>query len=400
MQGMIPLKMRMKKAQAAGLVATILLLIILYIVFLPPEDREDLLGDEKESHPFSDNGEKETLILLKESPGTLSFIEDNDADKDIPNIFLLESTSAKELEKFNPFIIRNGWLDKKIKTLNFKIDDLSNTDNILLSFNALKHKGTLNVKLNGNDIYEQEITSFNAEPINLKKGVLKNDNVLEFSVSSVGAKFWTTNEYSFENLAITADITDKSRQKSKNTFTLTDVEYQNLKKATLKFIPYCSSEKAVGLLDVEINRNIIYSSIPVCEDPVNQEFSIDLVNEGENNIIFNSHKGSYSVEQIKVDLPLKESKTVAYFFEINKTDFDEIENATANVTLFLDFIDDGENKRADISVNGHKTQLDQDEKEYSRVINNWVEEDNNYLEIKPRTILNIVELRVELEHKN
>ncbi|MBI2646884.1 hypothetical protein HYW99_00230, partial [Candidatus Woesearchaeota archaeon] len=100
-----------KKAQGGGVNAAILIaiiagLIVLYIVFLPTSEREKLIQPSKD--------EKATLegnILLKASPGLLTtnkFLED---EKTIPNIFLVETTNAKELERINAFIVRNGWFD-------------------------------------------------------------------------------------------------------------------------------------------------------------------------------------------------------------------------------------------------------------------------------------------------
>src|SRR3990167_3610773 len=138
----------MKKSQtginAAVLVAIIAGLIILYILFLPSVEREELLeGEVKKSKAASE----EENILLKEFPGRLDIIKDIE-DKTIPNVFLFETTDAKELEKINPFIVRNGWFDKKTKTVTFNVEDLESTDNVILTFSAKKHDGILAIKLN------------------------------------------------------------------------------------------------------------------------------------------------------------------------------------------------------------------------------------------------------------
>ena len=389
-----------KKAQrvsANTLVGLILLLIIFYIVFLPPGEREELLeGNESESDE-DNGGDDEEEILLTEFPGTLSYLSKKEVKKTIPNVFLIEATNSKELERFNAFQVRNGIFDKKPKTIEFGIEDLKNTDNVRLSFNAKKRKGMLIIKLNDNIIYENEITTLNIEPIELKKPYLKENNVLEFSVSGVGIRFWRTNEYHLDNIKIIGDITDLSRQKSENIFTLTNEEYQNLDKATLKFVPYCSSERNVGLLDVLINNRQIYSAIPVCDDLVKQEFSTAALDAGENNIIFRSSRGSYSIEQIEFDIELKEAKSLLYYFEVNESDFEDIEDGDKEVIVYIKFVDDEKEKRFELNVNGHLRFVEQDEKEYSRDISNWVEEGNNYIEIKPKTTLDIVELRIEIE---
>ena len=210
----------MRKAQgginAAVLVAVIAGLIILYILFLPEKEREDLLENKNKTGQdgTTGNGNEEVVPLLKEFPGRLDTVS-GITDKTVPNIFLFERTDAKELEKINPFMVRNGWFDKKSNTASFSIEDLENTDNVILAFNAKKHNGILTIKLNDAIIYENEIETETVAPIKLNRNLLKDQNVLEFSVSSVGIKFWKTNEYSLEDVRVIGDITDRSKQESR-----------------------------------------------------------------------------------------------------------------------------------------------------------------------------------------
>ena len=388
----------MKKGQsgvnAAILVAIILGLIVLYVVYLPTSEREKLLWNKTTSGVSG--GEEDEDVLLLEYPKRLDKVEKIDK-KVLPNVYLFKSTQAKEIEKINPLVVRNGVFDKKDKTASFSIDNLENVDNVLLSFTAKKHKGVLSIGLNGEIIYENEIESEVVEPIRLKKNILENANTLEFSVSSVGFRFWTTNEYSLDNIKIIGDITDVTRQKSQNVFALTQTEYNNLEEATLKFIPYCSQVSNVGILDISVNNHNIFSAVPVCDDPYKQVLPLGAINAGENFIVLQTSKGSYSIEQIELEFEVKETKRTIYYFEINETNWDRITDDDLDVRLKIEFVDDDENKRADLNINGHLTSIDQEEKDYSRSIDNWVEEGNNYIEIKPRTILEIKEIRIEIE---
>ena len=387
----------MKKAQgginAAVLVALIAGLIVLYIIFLPSVEREELLeGEVKKSKSVAE----EESVLLKEFPGRLDIIKDIE-DKTIPNIFLFETTNAKELERINPFIARNGWFDKKAKSVNFRLDDLENMDNAILSFAAKKHKGTLIIKLNDETIFENEILSETVEPIRLKKNLLKSENTLEFSASSVGIKFWSTNEYSLENIRIVGDITDRSRQEALNAFNLDGEEFFNIEKATLKFIPYCKGVADVGALDITLNGRNIFSAVPVCEDPYKQLVPTGIFNTGENRIIFKTNRGSYSVEQIRLEFETKEAKTKVFFFEINETLFNKIKNNNLDVTLTIEFVSDEENKRADLNINDQLSSIDQNKKIFTKNIKDRIEEGNNFIEIRPRTRLEVVEIRVQVE---
>ena len=388
----------MRKGQsginAAILIAIILGLIVLYVVYLPTSEREKLLLNKTTT---SSNGEEEDEdVLLLEFPKSLDKISRID-EKELPNVYLFKSTQAKEIETINPLVVRNGVFDKKDKTATFSIDNVENVDKILLSFAAKNRKGILMIKLNGETIYEGEIADEIADPVKLRKSLLEKENTLEFSVSSVGFRFWSTNEYSLENIKIIGDITDVTRQKSQNIFSLSQTEYNNLEKVTLKFIPYCGSIKDIGMLDISVNNHNMFSAVPVCDDSCKQVIPLGTLNAGENFIVFSTSRGSYSIEQIRLDFEVEDTKKKIYYFEINESTWEEIDDDDRDVMLKLAFVDDDENKRADISINGHLTSVDQEEASYSRNIRNWVEEGNNYIEIRPRTDLEIRELRVEME---
>lgn len=396
----------MKSAQsgvnAAVLVAVIAGLIMLYIIFLPESEREALL-EGKNVSDAKQVSSKNKDVLLREFPGEIDIVR-GVVDKTIPNIFLFERTDAKELEKLNPILVRNGWFDKKSRTVSFRVDDLDNTDNIILSFNAKKHEDILTIKLNNEIIFESELDTETVEPIRLKKNLLEEDNALEFSVSSVGLKFWKTNEYSLDDIRIIGDITDKSKQESRNVFTLTENELFNTESSELRFVPYCKSEEKVGVLDVFVNNREIFSAVPVCQDPYRQPIPVGILNLGENKVIFKTNKGSYSVEQIKVEFVEKEVRTKVFFFEVNESQINEIESGNKDAILTIEFVDDEKLKRADLIVNDRLIAIDQEDKVFTKTLNDgndpdFIEEGNNFIEIKPRTMLDIIEIRVEMVNR-
>jgi len=223
----------LKKGQsgvnAAILVAIISGLIILYILFLPASEREALLENKSVDRSGSSDDNDIESVLLREFPGRLDTVE-GVIDKTIPNIFLFERTDAKVLEKINPIIVRNGMFDERDRSVGFGIGDLGNTDNVILSFKAKTHEGILTIKLNNEIIYENDISGETVAPIKLSDDLLSRDNTLDFSVSSVGFKFWKTNEYNLEDIKVIGDITDRSKQESRNIFTLTSTELFNIEK--------------------------------------------------------------------------------------------------------------------------------------------------------------------------
>ncbi|MBU1704249.1 MAG: hypothetical protein KJ922_02710, partial [Nanoarchaeota archaeon] len=60
------------------------------------------------------------------------------------------------------------------------------------------------------------------------------------------------------------------------------------------------------------------------------------------------------------------------------------------------FVDDND-KRTDINLNDHLVRYDDNDKEYTRDVTSWIDPDNNFIEITPKTRLDIVNLRIEVE---
>ena len=393
----------MDKAQeginAAILVAIISGLIIIYIIFLPVEDKKALLdGTDNGTPPGTKKG---ITVLISQSVNEVLEPSTKIEDLLIPNIFLTETTNANILDKITPFSIRNSWFDKKSRTVTFRIDNPEKTSNAILSFLIEKNKGTLIIRLNNVVIYEFEPQK-KSVIIELKQNLLERDNTLEFSVSPVGYKIWTTNEYSFDDIKIVGDVLDRSMSESKSIVELTESEFANIEKAMLKWIPYCKNILNLGALEVFVNSELVFSGVPVCDDRI-QVPILTLLNSGKNEITFTSKGGRYSIEQIRITTELKEPKVLTSYFEVSTEQISQIENNEKSANLSIRFVDDNKSKRGDISFNGHLIRIDQTKPLFNEIIaspgNNKLREGNNYIEIRPKTSLKIVDVKIFLVSK-
>ncbi len=385
-------------ASATGFIALVVGLIILYIIFLPPEERAELLGENETvaGEEKEVSVEDEESILLLEYPGRIDYLKEKEYEHDISAFKLYKTINAQELDTINPFIIRHGLFDEVKKEVPFKIKDLKNTENVLLSFTAKKYKGILTIKLNEINIFENEITTSNPKPIKLKKEYLEENNVLEFSVSGTGAKFWSTNIYSFDDIKIVGDVADISRQESKNIFFVSENEKLNLERAKLRFWPECEQED-VGKLNILINYQDVFSGVPDCKTINMYSFSPTVLHKGDNNIVFKTDKGSYLIEQIKITTDLRELTYPTYYFEINESTYDKIKNDTHDIKLILEFVDDKRDKVMNLNINNRMIYVDTEEADYYKNIDDYAKEGNNFIKIEPLSMLDIVELRIELE---
>lgn len=393
--------MKFRKAQAdtanaATLVAIVAALIVVYLLFLPPDVRQEILEGNASANE-SDYAFKEyNNTLLDERPGHLSYIAVNEYTHDLPAFNLYIITDSQTIKSQNPFVVRNAWFDKSFKRVTFSVDALSNTNNVLLSFSSPVRKGRLIIKLNDAVIYEDKMPDENSPPLSLSKELLRQNNYLDFEVSGVGIAFWATNEYSIQGLKILADITDKSRQESMSKFIVSSSEKYNLEKASLKFNPDCGSDS--GILEIQINSVPVYSAVPDCNTLNTIAVPSGLVEFGENTVKFKTSKGSYIVDNVKVVTKLKEASGLVYYFDITPQQNYELQNTSKNAVLELRLVKSDEIKEADIIVNGHTTRMRASSDFYSKALQEyWLLEGSNYIKLDAKTEMDIARMKIEIK---
>lgn len=377
---------------AASVIGVITILLLFYIVFLPPEDRRELLFGDNTTDTDNDGIDDHRLLLA--NIGKLDYQSETSYDHTIPNVYLVETKNAQVIDTFNPFIVRSGWFVNEPKTVTFTVPQSDLTSNLKLVLDAPVRKGILTIDLNGNTVYEGRPGTVNIEPIDLRD--IQKTNTLTFSTSSVGLAFWRVNEYDLTNIQVLGDITDIEKQESANVITLDPAEARNLKSATLTFYPICT-QGTVGALEVLLNGRRIAQSTPDCETVNRIELDPTDLTAGRNTILFSITKGNYRVEQIKLKTQLKEAPSFIDYFELNETQYNDVIDKNKKLLLKITFVDDKETKRAEININGKRDFIDQTKPTYERDLISFAVEGNNYLELIPKSTLNIAKLEVVLE---
>ena len=317
--------MRSKKAEsasmAAAFVAIMTVLIVLYILFLPPDIRTELLGDGGTTTSGGSGSSAGSSNLLKQTVGQLTYLNTNEKTYDLPAIRIYSPTSAQIIKSVPQITTRNGLLDKEqqIYTIDFIVDKKT-TNNVLLSFNVLKHKGAAIISLNGRVIYNSELSDGSIKPFVLDASSLSDINKLTIQSPSSGWAFWSTNTYTIENLQITGDVTDYSNSEAISFFSMSDAEQKNLESIRLYFYPNCDYKDA-GSLKIELNRRIIYNSVADCGTRTFVELSKDSILKGSNELRFGTDKGSYLIDNPYLSVKFQKPVYKALFFDVSNDYF-------------------------------------------------------------------------------
>jgi hypothetical protein len=391
-----------RKAQdassAAVLIAVIALLIVFYLLFIPPSFRDQILeGNGTETGTGAGTGAAVNETIMRSSPGTLSKIASDDIEHNIPSVTLYSKKESKLIGSINALSTKASIWGAKDSMMQINIEDLENTDNVLLTFLSTKHKGELTVKANGNEVFIGEIDSENPAPIRIdRKYLLNGNNRIDFSAEKPGWKFWRVNRHNMENLQVTGEIRDVSLQKSRNIFIVSATEKSNVKRAILRFTPECQTG-TTGKLNVLINSHSVYYSVPDCGGRVAIEFAPDALMQGENTIVFDSEKGNYIIDLIRITSELKEVVQPTYYFELPEGTVQDIRDGKYSMVLKLTFLEGTEQKSGTLNINGRETGIYQTERTYTKNINDYVLDGSNAIKITPKTTLEILSMEVVKE---
>ena len=396
--------MQKRRAQASGAASVIglmLLLLIFYIIFIPAETRQELLGEKETATVATGAGASQreadnANYLLRAAPGKIAFTEDEKVEHSIPNLWLAESKDARVIDSYNPMAVRRGWFVNEVARLPFTISNLADTFNAALIFSAPVREGLLIIKLNDNIVFEGELTNANAAPVMLKKDWLQKDNAVEISVAGVGLRLWDVNEYQLTGIQVIGDVTDWQRQQATNIFTVAQEEFSSIKTSRLEFSPVCDQETA-GVLGIYLNEKTIYSAVPDCDslnkfDLFPADFAV-----GKNTVLFKITQGSYLLDQIKIVNTLKEPKAFTTYFYVNNENYTDISSRVVTAWLNITFVDDDLAKQAIANVNGRYSYIDQEDPTYLKDISEYIVEGNNYVSLTPETELNVVKLDIYTE---
>jgi hypothetical protein len=374
--------------------------MLLYILFLPPEDRAVLLGEDNRTFTSSSNG---TTIsgfnkyLLEENIGRLEYLRFDYKEHQVPSFRVYSQKEAAILKSVSSVFLKNTFGEKKFFNISFNIINRLTTD-VKLSFNVEEAIGRLEIYLNGREIFNGGLSKGTPEPIELSREFLEDENILSFKVSSPGFAFWRLNRYSLKNLLLTGDVLDISNSKSTQFFYLSEIEKNNLEEIKLKFYPNCE-QNSVGPLIIYFNAQEAFSGVADCG--VYNTLFLDR-NEAfvdKNELEFVATKGSYFLDRVSIVSNLEGLINPVYYFDLeDKLFVDNDLNESFNISMEIRFVND-DYKKLEYNINGRTRSLQTNDLAYSFLLDNYVFSGINSLELIPKSIVDIALLKIVLNEE-
>ena len=385
----------MKKAQVspqsgsnvAIFVLLLGLFLAIYVLLLPPEDREALLYNST-----TDNVEEQKeIFILEQSPGVLKPAEDNEIVHKIDSINLYSKEEPKIKDLASSLYLEKSLLSQTKRNILFDIDDLDNLENINLIFIVNENKGNLVISLNNIIVYDNKISGLTN--IILPKELLQETNNLEFSVSSPGLNIFGKNKYSISSIKLRENYQLINARESR-TIILNEQEKGD---AELTFFLYCNIPQQGSRLRIFFNNEEIKNEIISCTTVErNVEIESDNIEKGKNTLTFQIDKGDYIFSEVKLKIKTGFKGSINYKFALTEEEYDKILSEDNKAMLLFEFNDD-ERKTATININGKEFSLDTNDIDYERDISRWIKDGNNFIKITPLEEFNIDLLRITLE---
>jgi len=399
--------MKNKRGDSGGtsvavLISLIGLFVLLFVLMLPPEERENLLGNQTNSYgDNNDNGvngvERSTLLL--ESPGTVYPNKKEEIDHKLNPINIFIRNEPKIITLVNSLEVSKGLFSGQDQNINFNVDDLNNLEDVILNFVVRDPKGKLIVELNGNVVLNSEVNA-GVKLIQLPISYLRRINKLDIHVSGPGISFFTVNHYTLEDVRVKQEF-EVENSKETRTFTVSDKEKDSLKGSKLSYFFYCNDldlTNAMFTLYLNDKKLDEYPQAIRCSSGEREiELNENEIKEGTNKLVFMIDEGDFSFSQIVINDKLSEKMFPLYYFFIDSNDFDKIENGDYGVILKLSLKDNDKTKRAEIKLNDETMHIDTRQDSYSRDITGIVESGENLIKITPINEFDIDRLKISIE---
>lgn len=333
-------KGRSGQAGAAVLVILTAVLILLYVLFLPPAERAALLGEEPVGVPPSVDPDQTNILYssvpsLQETQGPLM--------RSLPSVTLRTVTSGNVLAERSGLSVSRTAFHQEPATFDFTVPEATN--NVYLSFGVATASGNLVIRLDDRVIYDSEITSRSPNPIVLP--VSEGSYTLTFETSSVGFALWSRNQYDLTNVRITGDVTDFARASQVQRFVI--VEPDRTDRVWLEFTPLCDYES--GRLTLALNGATVYSGTPECSLPIAQDFALSRLDDGENVLEWTISEGMYIIDDPTIYIQ-REQATAADSFTVSSELLSRLVTDDSELLMRLTFAQPG--ARGVILLNGEE----------------------------------------------
>jgi len=382
---------RGQAAAAAVLLAIIAGSIVLFLLIMDPEERSILLDDGTVN---SDGTVSYGDYLLQDYPGRIEALSQDEIEHKLPSMHLVVLDQGVILDEKVSLSTKHSMFSELKSNYTVSTPNYALLDSLQLGFTVDSGKGEVSITFNDELVFQSEVTAGQTPVVSIPNHLLQSNNLVTISSVSPGLSFWRTNYVELSNVKFVAQETDFSKSSASVTIIISESEMENMESAQLRFQADCRDNS--GVLNIVLNSVELYNGAPDCDiafTPIEIDPAQLVV--GQNTLSFTIDSGDYTLSHAEIVSDLQEVVYQTYYFQLDN--FESVESGEEYVKLYLDFSDSTSLKQGTVYVNGYARSFDTREQSYALDISNEVEAGNNALQLIPGTVMEVRELRVELQ---
>lgn len=286
---------RMKKGETsasgvATLIGFLTALIVVYMLIMPANEREQLLGtidggnDGGISQPSSDS-------VLSSVVGTLISGNQSRSDHSLPVLRLEDRKNANVLLRARNIELSGGFFSRASNIFLFSLKSPEEFTASALTLDVPVHDGKLRIVLNNVTIFDKFVDSSNPPSIIFDASILRKDNVLILSVSARGLFFWRPQNFVVKEAVVIGDRIDVSARSSDAVVSIPSGEFYGVRSGILSFFVNCVQSQVESLY-LSVNNHTVFSGSPSCGGSLVVDVSRDVLLSGRNVISATTSRGS------------------------------------------------------------------------------------------------------------
>ncbi len=379
----------------ASLIMVIALAIALYVILIPPEERQALLeGDITDE--IKDT--VKSLELLSEAPGQLSPRQETGTVHSINAINLFIKTEPEIIRLADHLQVKRSLVTKSSPTLRFDANNLNNLNKASLYFTTQEPQGTLKLKINGEQFYSKELTG-GVKVIDIPTIYIQETNQIQLTASSPGLAFWRTNEFNLQDVGVRLEY-ERINAKETRTFQIAQQELESLTEADLKYTMVCNAPLQQNTANLRIILNdleIIDSQIRCVSTEQIIELEKNHLRQGQNEVTFIIDDGEFAFNQLKLETKSDEITHPTYFFTVSSKEMQRIEELNKEAILEIFLEDNNKAKNARLNINDETIFMTTQESKFTYDITDLLDTGTNFIRIQPTTTFTMVGLKLTIE---
>lgn len=380
----------------ASLIMVIALAIALYVLLIPPEERQALIEGETTEETTRTS---ETIELLSESPGELSPRQETGTIHSINAINLFIKTEPEVVQLAEDLEVKHTLFTKSSPTVSFETKNRDDLKKASFYFSVQEPRGTLKLKINNNNFYAKKMETGGIKIIDIPATYLKDVNEVEITTSSPGLAFWRTNEYNLKDVGVRLEY-EHINAKETRTFSMTQQELDKIKETKLTYVQVCNAplEQDTTQLRIILNdQELVENYIRCVTTPQTIELEKSDLKEGQNTITFIINDGEFAFNQIRIETKSEDITYPTFFFTINQENFEKIQTNKKDAIMKIYLQDDDKDKNARLNINDETIFMKTTESKAEYDISDYLEQGTNFIRIQPTTTYSMVGLKVTLE---